>query len=311
MATGACGINCDVCGLNLLQICSTCNSGRSQRSREKLAAQLRVIGAPCPVLACAVEKGVAYCPRDCEDFPCDLFRRGPYPYSEEYLNMQERRRNQEPLHREPSEYGVVVPSQHWEELKKRSPEEVCMNSLSKNYPPTGILLPFLKEYLLVDMEARCLYRQCHGRWDREENPLLELVCLSYLLHAGPQSTSQQMVSVKELRTGNFFKGPHDLKTQALLDCYGNDLKGFKKAAECAGGEELSLADAAYRFAALPKIPLHYLFWRGDEEFDPRLSILFDRSIEYHLPADIIWGLVTLVSDAILSLPSFSNAENAC
>jgi hypothetical protein len=120
-----------------------------------------------------------------------------------------------------------------------------------------------------------------------------------------------MVSAKELRTGHFFTGPHELKTRSLLKFYGNDLEGFKKAAERAGGEELNLADAAYRFEALPKIPIHYLFWKGDEEFDPRLSVLFDRSIEYHLTADMIWGLVTLVSDVILSLPSSSNAAKAC
>ena len=308
MPTGACGINCDVCRLNFLEICSTCESGRSQKGREKLAAQLRIMGAPCPILACALEKRIAYCPKDCEEFPCDSFRRGPYPYSEEYLNMQERRRNEEPLHKTPSGDIVVVPVQYWEELKERAPEEVCMNSLA---PPTGILLPFLKEYLLVDIESRCLHRQSHGRWARAENPLLELVCLSYLLNAGPQSLSQQMVSAKELRTGHFFTGPHELKTQPLLNRHGNDLEGFKKAAERAGGEDLGLADAAYKFEALPKIPLHYLFWKGDEEFDPRLSVLFDRSIEYHLAADIIWGLVTLVSDAILSLPSSSSAEKAC
>ena len=120
-----------------------------------------------------------------------------------------------------------------------------------------------------------------------------------------------MVSPNELKTGHFFRGPHELKTQPLLVRYGNDLEGFKKAAEFAGGEELGLADAAYRFEALPKIPLHYLFWKGDEEFGPRLSVLFDRSIEYHLAADMIWGLVTLVSESILSLPSSSSADKAC
>ena len=311
MPTGACGINCDVCRLNLLGICSTCESGTSQRGREKLAAQLRIMGAPCPVLACAVEKGVAYCPKDCEEFPCGSFWRGPYPYGEGFLKMQERRRSQESLYQTPSGDTVVVPLQYWEELKKRTPEEVCLNSLAKNHLPTGILLPFLKEYLLVDIESRCLYRQSHGQWVRAENPLLELVCLSYLLRSGPQSLSQEMISVKELKTGHFFTGPHELKTQPLLDRYGNDLEGLRKAAERAGGEELGLADAAYRFVALPKIPLHYLFWKGDDEFSPCLSVLFDRSIEYHIPADVIWGLVTLVSDVILSLPPSSNAEKAC
>ncbi len=311
MSTGACGINCDVCGLNLLEICSTCESGRSQRGREKLAAQLRIMGTPCPVLACAVENGVAYCPKDCEEFPCDSFRIGPYPFSEGFLDMQERRRGQEQMYKTPSGDTVVVPVQYWEELKKRSLDEVCMNSLAKNHPPTGLLLPFLKEYLLVDIESHCLYRQSHIQWARAENPLLELVCLSYLLHSGPQPLSHEMVGIKELRTGHFFKGPHELKTKPLLDRYGNDLEGFKKAAERSGGEELELADAAYSFAALPKIPLHYLFWKGDEEFGPRLSVLFDRSIEHHIQADVIWGLVTLVSDAILSPPSSSSTEKAC
>jgi hypothetical protein len=271
---------------------------------------MRILGAPCPLLACAVEKRMAYCPKDCEEFPCDLFRRGPYPYSKKYLNMQERRRNQEPLYQTPSGNTVTVPVQYWEELNKRAPEEICMNSLAKNHPPAGILLPFLKEYLLVDIENRCLYLQSSGQWARLEKPLLELVCLSYLLHSGPQPLSQQMVSAKELKTGHFFKGPHELKIQPLLDLYRNDLEGFQKAAERAGGEKLGLADAAYRFVALPKIPLHYLFWKGDEEFDPRLSILFDRSIEFHLAADIIWGLVTLVTDAIMAFPSSSSRETA-
>ena len=42
MPTGACGINCDVCGLNRLEICSTCGSGISQKAQEKLMAQLDI-----------------------------------------------------------------------------------------------------------------------------------------------------------------------------------------------------------------------------------------------------------------------------
>jgi hypothetical protein len=116
-----------------------------------------------------------------------------------------------------------------------------------------------------------------------------------------------MVSVKELKSAHFFTGPHELKIQPLLDCYGNDLERFRKAAEGARGEVLDLADAAYMFQAFPKVPLYYLLWRGDEEFEPRLSILFDRSIEHHLAADAIWGLVNLVSDVLLSF-SFTSAS---
>ena len=94
MPTGACGINCDMCRLNLLGICSSCGSGTDTQGLAKMAAQERVLGAPCPILDCAIRRKTAYCPRDCNDFPCDAFRNGPYPFSEGYLNMQKRRRSQ-------------------------------------------------------------------------------------------------------------------------------------------------------------------------------------------------------------------------
>ena len=96
MPTGACGINCDVCRLNLLTICSTCGPGKSQEAQRKIAAQEKILGAPCPILACAFNHGVDYCPRDCDRFPCDQFEAGPYPFSQAYLNMQERRRKESP-----------------------------------------------------------------------------------------------------------------------------------------------------------------------------------------------------------------------
>lgn len=53
MPTGACGINCDTCRLNLLGICTTCGSGTSAEAQRKMAAQQRLLGAPCPILDCA------------------------------------------------------------------------------------------------------------------------------------------------------------------------------------------------------------------------------------------------------------------
>jgi hypothetical protein len=48
-----------------------------------------------------------------------------------------------------------------------------------------------------------------------------------------------------------------------------------------------------------RIPLYYLLWEGDDEFKPRVNVLFDRSIEAVFAADGIWGLVNRVSSAFL------------
>lgn len=194
---------------------------------------------------------------------------------------------------------MKVPTEYWDGLACRDLRGLCENTLARACPPGSILLPFLGEDLLVDCEHRCLRCFSLGRWEIIESPPLELLCLVYLLHAGPESLSHDMVGVQELRDAHFFQGPHQLEVQPLLQRYGNDVDGFKRAASGLGGEALDLADAAYKIWVFPKVPIYYLLWKGDQEFEPRLSILFDRSIERHLSADAIWGLSNLVSDILL------------
>jgi hypothetical protein len=85
----------------------------------------------------------------------------------------------------------------------------------------------------------------------------------------------------------------------LLERFGRNLSGFTAAAESLGGTSLELADAAFMFLPLPKIPVYYLLWEADEEFEANMTVLFDRSIERHLTADAIWGVVQLVSDMLV------------
>ena len=93
--TGACGINCFTCKLFVDGKCSPCGSGKSERATRKLATQLRLMGGVCPILNCALERGVEFCLRDCESFPCPHFKSGPYPFSGDFLQMQIQRRGGE------------------------------------------------------------------------------------------------------------------------------------------------------------------------------------------------------------------------
>lgn len=301
MPTGACGINCDVCRLNVLGVCSTCGPGSSMEAQQKMAVQVRVLGAPCPILECAANRSVDHCLRDCEEFPCERF--GSYPFSEGFLMMQERRRNQAEQKLDPTKSKVQVPAHYWEDLEKKDLEVLCQNTLAQAFSAEDIVLPVLGREILVDRRNHSLRHKNQGEWEPVSHSLLELLVLVYLLNAGPQLLSRELVTAKELKTAHFFQGPHELNVSGVLDRFGRDLKGFRKAAESLGGEAQSLADAAFKIPALPKVPLYYLLWEGDEEFEPRISVLFDRSIESHLSADAIWGWVALVSEALLKTPN--------
>lgn len=303
MPTGACGINCDVCKLNLLGTCSSCGSGISVEGEKKMAAQERILGSPCAILACAHMNRIAYCMRDCQSFPCELFESGPYPFSKGFLDMQHRRLQETPPAFKPDRSPVTVPAEYWQSLAEKDLTRLCNLTLFETVSDSQLKFRFLNEDILIDFKEHCLKRLIDTSWQKTEDPLLELVTLLYLNKVREfYPIGQDIVSANDLKEGHFFQGPHEFKTGPLLERYANDRAGFSQAAEYLHGEALNMADVAYRFLPFPRVPLYYLLWLGDEEFEPRITILFDRSIEAVFAADGIWGLVNRVCTALLAGP---------
>lgn len=307
MPTGACGIDCDVCRLRLLGTCSTCGSGKSAEAQQKLAVQRRTFGGTCAILECAAMNGLAYCMRDCAAFPCDNFKIGPYPFSQGFMDMQQRRLQQRPPAVSHNKTPVSVPSEYWGALQARDIQRICTLTLTDPDPPQGqaeaVVFHSLNEDIRVDIAGRRLMRRGKGGWEETDDPLLELVALIYLNNVSavyPLGTD--IVGPKDLKEAHFFQGSHVLRTDHLLDRYGEDIDGFKRAARFLEGTPMEMADAAFQLRPFPRVPLYYLLWEGDREYPPRFSILFDRSIQQVFAADAVWGLVNYVSLALVKGP---------
>ena len=301
MATGACGINCDVCQLNLLGQCSSCGPGRSDLAAAKSAAQKRTFGHPCAILECARLNHIDYCPRDCPSFPCDNFTGSNYPYGKGFLDMQARRRSQGPPDVDPSGRPVEIDASWWDALVHRDIGQVANFTLTDIDSASGRLrFRFLNRDMLVDTNRRCLMEKRDQGWKKRVLPLLELTVLDYLSrvnHLHP--LGREMVSAEDLADAAYFSGRNRLRKATLLARYGEDPCGLTTAGRHSGGQIEQIGDAAIRLNPFPRIPVYYVLWQGNSEFPPRLSILFDRSIENVLSSPAIWCLVTLCSFYLL------------
>jgi hypothetical protein len=72
----------------------------------------------------------------------------------------------------------------------------------------------------------------------------------------------------------------------LLDSFGNDADGFRQAALAIGGKPMTrTGDAAFRFLALPKIPMGCILYLGDDEVSPSINVLFDAVAPHYLPTE--------------------------
>jgi hypothetical protein len=71
----------------------------------------------------------------------------------------------------------------------------------------------------------------------------------------------------------------------LVKVCGLDIEAFKTACVAAGGEPASVGETAFRFQALPCVPLLLTYWLGDEDFPSSCMVLFDASAIHYLPID--------------------------
>lgn len=311
MGTGACGIHCDTCRLKVRGLCSTCGAGTGNAGSRKLEAQYRVFNGYCPILKCAHDHRIAYCMRDCKRFPCKTFEQGPYPFSEGFLTMQNRRRSER---RPPSPHledmaqweGEEVDAAYWEELLGKDPQEVC-RAASVAYDPDRecYRVPFLDRSYLVDPVRRSAVpeEQADASGLRHDRTAFAdtLVLVVYLLRARPVPLCERQTTEKELPGGEtFFRGPHELPRVPLLKRFGADPQGFRQAGRALGGETLDFGDAAFRLNVLPRVPLDCILWAEDEEFPARLTCAFDASVAEQLPLDVIWALVHVTSRRLLA-----------
>lgn len=188
---------------------------------------------------------------------------------------------------------------YWQELAARDLAALCNFTFFEYLDQGRLQFRFLNEEVQIDLNRNCLRRNIGGRWSRSDDPLLTLVTVMYLKKIDAvYPLGKDIVGVKDLKEGHFFAGPHELRIDPLVRRFGYDGKGFRQAGVTLGGLTMDMADVAFRLLPFPRVPLYYLIWTGDDEFEPRIQVLFDRSIEKSLAADAIWALVNRVTMAL-------------
>ncbi len=128
---------------------------------------------------------------------------------------------------------------------------------------------------------------------------LYLFILYYLMKSRDVEPSGTWVSEKDIPGGAaFFRGPHTIPTDVIAEKYGNDIDKFKEKCTALNGSALPMADAAFVFTITPTIPIAALYWQGDEDFPCEAKLLFDKTIEQHLPLDILFAIASEVCHVI-------------
>lgn len=198
--------------------------------------------------------------------------------------------------RKPYDDPDQVDEQLWVRLEHSDPDTICRNAqVAYDRDPGGFRIPFLNGFYCCVPDRREIEMVQPPASIKLEFQLV-LVLLHYLLGAKSTPLAGKWIGEKDLPGGTlFFRGPHAFPTKRLLERFGTDKQWFGRAMEALNGAPVDVGDAAYRLWVLPRVPVLFILWEGDEEFEPELNIRFDASIQDHLETlDTIWAMVNVV-----------------
>jgi hypothetical protein len=116
---------------------------------------------------------------------------------------------------------------------------------------------------------------------------IALILLHYLIHASGIPADGHWITYRELPGATLFEQRfRQMAIQPLLNAYGNDAEGLLKAGNALGGLTMDRnGDAAFRFLALPKIPVSVILYLGEDEIPSTVNILFDAAAPSYLPTE--------------------------
>jgi hypothetical protein len=148
------------------------------------------------------------------------------------------------------------------------------------------VVPFLATpYLIRGPAGEVSYRE-----DQSKEPALweKILVLHYFSTSDGTPLAEDQISFKEVREAMLYLPNFEKRAVApLLGRFGANPEQILEPAQKLGGRKEDMGDFAVTIPVFPRVPITLVFWKQDEEFEARLTILFDRTVVRYLPTEDI------------------------
>jgi hypothetical protein len=131
----------------------------------------------------------------------------------------------------------------------------------------------------------------------------KILILDYFSRAKGTPLTGKTITYKELHDGlNYFSVFASRTINPIVSYFGEEPESLPDIAAVLGGRKAEPGDVSVTIDAFPRVPITIVLWRGDAEFGPEASILFDSTVSDYLSNDdihtlcenITWSLVRIL-----------------
>ena len=127
-----------------------------------------------------------------------------------------------------------------------------------------------------------------------------ILLLHYLARADGTRVTGRWVGYKDIPGGLLYASVFERRvTNPLAKKFGDSKKMFAQAGLKMGGRPVEIGDTSFILQAFPCVPVQYVLWEGDDEFEPEMLIRFDSTVTSQLERlDAIWALANVFSRSV-------------
>lgn len=147
----------------------------------------------------------------------------------------------------------------------------------------SVVLPHLDRQVVFNIETL----EFSIRESGEEAPIwLSILVLHYLNSADGRQPTGRLKHFREFKDGHFYERAFNRRTRdILIGIFGQDPRPMLTAGEKLNGKVIQMGDAGLELAYFPFMPISCIVWKGDEEFPPEASVLFDETADLFFSAE--------------------------
>ena len=199
-----------------------------------------------------------------------------------------------------SEQGYVIAyNLAREKLAGMDVKQQCLNSGAQCVAPNKVLIEYLGSLYVISLPSA----EISLGDGEEEIPISDkILLLHYLTLAKGTPATDKLIAFRQLSGGVSYLPAFSQRTMApLLRYFGKEPELLVDAAQKLGGYKANYGDVAVRVMAFPRVPVTIILWRGDVEFAPSATLIFDSTISDYLSTEDICVLCETIVRRLINL----------
>ncbi|MGB6063601.1 MAG: DUF3786 domain-containing protein [Desulfomonilaceae bacterium] len=167
-------------------------------------------------------------------------------------------------------------------FSRKDPGRIAQKA-GAHFEGRSVIVSHLDKQILLNVDT---HRFSIKETDEEAPIWLAILTLHYLNNADGRQPIGRLKHFREFKDGHFYEPAFNRRTkEILIQVFGKDPAPMIAAAEKLNGKIVQTGDAAVELPYFPCLPVTCIVWKGDEEFPPEATVLFDETADQFFSAE--------------------------